>query len=356
MAGVGRFKEALIYSRFAGKDQSLLRELQRAGMAISMGLRRASDAVPRLASSGALGLCLTLLLAAQPWGYAEGKRIGVLYPEIREPYRGIFANIVAGVRETGLGAVEEYVLTETSESRRIDAWLESEAIDVVIALGRRGLVAARERSAAIPVVAGAVLVGPGPETQGLAGVSLSPDPERLLEMLGSLAPSVRRVSVVFNPATSQWLIDRARAAAESLRLEFRPYAAGDLRSAAERYSQIFDASYLGQDAIWLPQDPATVDERAILPLILRESWNRNIAVFSSNPSHVPRGALFSLYPDNRAMGRTLALMAAEQTDGAASIEPLRDLRIAVNLRTAEHLGLELSKRQRREFDLVFPPQ
>ena len=99
-----------------------------------------------------------------------------------------------------------------------------------------------------------------------------------------------------------------------------------------------------------------MDERAILPLTLRESWNRNIAVFSSNPSHVPRGVLFSLYPDNRAMGRTLAAMAVEEGNGAASIEPLGDLRVAVNLRTAEHLGLDLSSRQRREFDLVFPPQ
>jgi putative ABC transport system substrate-binding protein len=321
-------------------------------------------AAPRMASSRSLPfgfrwvlrVCLLLLVLAQPWGFAEGKRIGVLYPEIREPYRAIFANIVAGVRDSGVGAVEEFVLLENAEGRGIDAWLESEAIDVLIALGRRGLLAAREQSSAVPVVAGAVLVGPGPETRGFKGVSLSPDPTRLLEMLRSLAPKVRRVSVVFNPDTNQWLIDRARDAAIRLRLEFKSYPAGDLRTAADRYQRIFESTDIGEDAIWLPQDPATVDERAILPLILRESWNQRMVVLSSNPSHVPRGVLFSLYPDNRAMGRTLAMLAVEPNDGAISVEPLRDLKVAVNLRTAEHLGLELSQRRRRDFDLVFPPQ
>ena len=34
--------------------------------------------------------------------------------------------------------------------------------------------------------------------------------------------------------------------------------------------------------------------------------------------------------------------------------PLRDLLISVNVRTAEHLGLEITSRQKRAFDLVFP--
>ncbi len=306
--------------------------------------------------STVIRLLLLLLMAAHPWGFAAGKRIGVLYPDIREPYRGIFANIVAGVRDSGVGTVEEFILRERTEVGTLDHWLESEAIDVLIALGRRGLDAAREQSSAVPVIAGAVLVGRGPETRGFRGVSLSPDPSRLLETLRGLAPGVRRVSVVFNPDTNQWLIDRAHEAAKALELEFRPYPAADLRAAAERYRMIFDAATLGEDAIWLPQDAATVDERAILPLILRESWNRNIAVLSSNPSHVPRGVLFSLYPDNRAMGESLAKLAIDRGNGVDSIEPLRDLRVAVNLRTAEHLGLEFSQRRRHHFDLVFPPQ
>ena len=39
--------------------------------------------------STAIRVLLLLLMAAHPWGFAAGKRIGVLYPDIREPYRGI---------------------------------------------------------------------------------------------------------------------------------------------------------------------------------------------------------------------------------------------------------------------------
>ena len=71
-----------------------------------------------------------------------------------------------------------------------------------------------------------------------------------------------------------------------------------------------------------------------------------------------KGALFSLYPDNVGMGRSLAALALQQMQGGpnktASIKPLRDLLLAVNLRTAEHLGLQFSNQTQREFGLVFP--
>lgn len=102
--------------------------------------------------STVLSLLLLLLMTVHPWGFAQGKRIGVLYPEIREPYRGIFASIVAGVRESDVGSVAEFVLQESTEEVRIDAWLEDEAIDVLIALGRRGFDAVREHSYAVPVI------------------------------------------------------------------------------------------------------------------------------------------------------------------------------------------------------------
>ncbi|WP_255210805.1 hypothetical protein [Methylogaea oryzae] len=40
--------------------------------------------------------------------------------------------------------------------------------------------------------------------------------------------------------------------------------------------------------------------------------------------------------------------------GDTDIEPLKDLLFAVNLRTAEHLGLRFDSQDRRQFDLVFP--
>jgi putative ABC transport system substrate-binding protein len=94
-----------------------------------------------------------------------------------------------------------------------------------------------------------------------------------------------------------------------------------------------------------------------LPLVLEAAWSRNLAVFSSSVTHVRRGALFSLYPNNTALGRQLAASALNypknsNAPGAATV-PLKDALLAVNVRTASHLGLQLTP-PRQGFDMVFP--
>ncbi|MEO8342304.1 MAG: hypothetical protein ABI536_00660, partial [Gallionella sp.] len=101
-----------------------------------------------------------------------------------------------------------------------------------------------------------------------------------------------------------------------------------------------------------------VEESSVLPLVLQESWNQGIAVFSSNFVHVRRGVLFSLYPDNVALGKSLAGLAqgmlVSGNDGTHGMLPLRDVQSAVNLRTAQHLGITSARYQ--DFDLIFPEQ
>ncbi|MDX8386011.1 MAG: hypothetical protein R8M11_05800, partial [Gallionella sp.] len=104
---------------------------------------------------------------------------------------------------------------------------------------------------------------------------------------------------------------------------------------------------------WLPQDPTSAEERAVLPLILQKSWNQGISVFSSNFNHVRRGVLFSLYPDNIGLGGSLATMAqgilASKSKETHGISPLRDVMSVGNQRTAKHLGVDGG-----DFDMKFP--
>jgi putative ABC transport system substrate-binding protein len=76
----------------------------------------------------------------------------------------------------------------------------------------------------------------------------------------------------------------------------------------------------------------------------------------SSLGHVRRAVLFSLYPDNAAMGRHLGETAQEFLAsgdyGEHGMVLLREVLQAVNLRTAMHLGLDVSAQQ--GFDMVFP--
>ena len=131
-----------------------------------------------------------------------------------------------------------------------------------------------------------------------------------------------------------------------------------LDQAANIYRQTIDAGLTTADAIWLPQDPYTVDQKTILPELLRAAWSDNFVVFSSNASHVKRGVLFGLYPDFEKMGASLGRLALDASTGKSikktPVQPLTDVLTAVNLRTADHLGLNLKSDQRDTFDLTFP--
>jgi putative ABC transport system substrate-binding protein len=189
------------------------------------------------------------------------------------------------------------------------------------------------------------------------GISLTPDPALLFMRLKNLLPAVKRVIVIYDPYRNDWLIKLAREAAKAQGLELVANEARDMASAAHLYEAAFASADSRRDAIWLPQDATTVDENTILPLVLKESWNRGVAVFSSSFLHVKKGALFALYPNNLELGRALAssalgVLAGEP--GKKGMLPLREVHTAVNLRTASHIGLNIGYQQQRSFDSVFP--
>ena len=305
---------------------------------------------------GVMLLFFTALAVTSPAWAAGEDRIAVIYPDIGEPYRGIFTKIIEGV-EDKLGArVASHPVRADTDPSVLKASLLRQNTRVVIALGRQGMKAVTALNGDIGVVVGGVLTVPENEARGQPVISLSPDPVLLFARMKMLMPTTKRVHVVYDPAVNGWLIKLAKEAAYAQGLELVVHEAQDLRSAVMLYQEIFSAANGRRDVLWLPQDSTTVEERIILPLVLQESWNQNIAVFSSNSSHVRRGVLFSLYPDNVALGKSLAGLAQDILSsghyGVRGVMPLRDVQSVVNLRTAKHLGINPDSQQ--GFDTTLP--
>ncbi|HYC41390.1 MAG TPA: ABC transporter substrate binding protein [Noviherbaspirillum sp.] len=283
--------------------------------------------------------------------------VAVVYPDIGEPYRSVFAKIIEGIEDGARQSVRIYPIGPNHDPAELNALLKKNGTKVVIALGRQGLKATSSLDSTIPVVVGGVLAIPEAENRSLMGISLTPDPALLFTRLKNLMPGVKRVIVVYNPQHNEWLIKIAREAAKAQGVELATYEARDLAAAARAYESAFASADSRRDAVWLPQDATTVDENTILPLVLKESWNRNVPVFSSSFLHVKKGALFALYPNNLELGRTLATSALAVMSGDArrrGVLPLREVQTAVNLRTASHIGLTIGYQQQRSFDFIFP--
>ncbi|MBS4099497.1 MAG: hypothetical protein KGZ83_22055 [Sulfuricella sp.] len=283
--------------------------------------------------------------------------IAVIYPDIGEPYRSIFTKIIEGIEDKAKTRVASFPIGANQNTQDLAGELRRQNVQVVIALGRNGLKAAAGLDRDIGIVAGGVLSVPEADVRGMSVFSLAPDPAMLFERLRALMPSIKRVFVAYDPRQNAWLIRLAREAARNQGIELVAQEAGDLKTAMRIYQESMASADPKKDALWLPQDSVTVEESSVLPFVLQEAWTHALVVFSSNVSHVKRGVLFSLYPNNVELGRNLASSALGQISSgrqSPAITPLKDVLMAINVRTAAHLGVSIGQRQLQAYDMVYP--
>ncbi len=305
-------------------------------------------------------ICLLILIATNltEAHAADAATVAVIYPEVGKPYQDVIDSIIKGIRQQAGSSLAFYPLKAEAADKNLNPWLEQHKIKAVIALGKQGLEATNKLPNGIQRILGALLSPPpNNETSYAGGILLVPDPENIFTRIKQLSPKTRRVIVVHDPATNDWLIQLAKQSADKNGLELNALPAHDLREAATTYTQLQQQGLKESDLVWLLNDPNTVDQNTILPLLLKASWDDGFVVISNNPSHVKRGVLFALYPDYVRMGVSLGKLAAQAVagvNGHGTISTLVDLSIAVNIRTAEHLNLTYSQKEQESFDLIFP--
>ncbi|CAM3886669.1 ABC transporter substrate binding protein [Roseateles saccharophilus] len=297
-------------------------------------------------------------LGARPAFAAEAARgMAVVYPDLGEPFRQVFTTIIEGIEDKLGGSVISIAVANNANPAQVADDIRKRDVQVLIGLGRGGMRVAAAMAGELAVLVGCVVSVQESEARAFPVHTLAPDPALLLTRLKRLRPATRRVQLVYDPKLNGWLVRLAREAAKAEGMELQALEAADPAEALRGYTQLLAAADPAHDALWLPQDPTTVDDNVVLSLVLREGWSRNIAVISSHLAHVKRGALFSLYPDNHELGRTLAAsaqrLAAAPKAAAGGVLPLRQARAAINIRTAAHLGIDVAAVQ-SGFDLVYP--
>ena len=309
-------------------------------------------------------LLVTLLLSSALAMAANADKIAIFYPKAKEPYRSIYQEIISGSHSAAQDIQNQvlfnnFILEKNFNGEEIVSQLKQKQINKVIVLGRSGWQLAKYLSKRFTadgkkefhVVSGALPISPN----GISGISLITDPAYLFNYLHQVAPQVEKVHVAYSKK-SAWLIELAKQAAKEQGLTLDLKQVTSTKEAINFYQQLFDSGVSKKDALWLPLDRISANDKVTLPLILEKAWKKEVVVFSSKPSHAKRGALFSTYPDNFALGKHLFTMVQEldkqpeQKDFAA----LKSTLLAVNLRTAAHLGLKYSAKQQQEFKLTFP--
>jgi putative ABC transport system substrate-binding protein len=299
-------------------------------------------------------LALLLFALTSTNVFAETK-VGIIVPELRAPFKVIFDTIGEGVDEELNQRTSKLTLGKNYDPQLISRWIKKENINAVITLGGVGQKSTMYMPRGVPVVLGALSSSPGAANK-FSGVALTPNPKSLFQLLKRLDKQRNKIVVVYNPANNQWLVDLAKRQAAAIGVQLAAYQATGIKQAAIIYDKIFDGE-IDSTAIWLLQDRKVVDSKIVLPFILEKAWQKKMVVFSSALNHVKKGVLFSMYPDNKSHGKQLAkliLSKSKATSSEVELYPSEGLQDAVNSRTAEHLGLNISRSELREFDVVFP--
>lgn len=284
-------------------------------------------------------------------------KVAIFYPDAKEPYRSIYQDIITGTQsgikigEQPAIQLESFTLKKGFDSDLIAKNLREQNISKVIVLGRLGYNLAKSLPKEFNVVSGALPIRPN----GVSGISLITDPGYLFEYLTQVAPEVNRIHIAYSKR-SDWIIELAKTAAVKQGLSLELKKVNNTKEAVQYYQHLFESDVSKQDAIWLPLDRVSSHDKITLPIILEKAWAREMVVFSSKPSHAKRGALFSTYPDNFVLGQRLyqMLVALSKQPQQKRFAALSSLQLAVNLRTAAHLGLKYSSEQQQSFKLTFP--
>ena len=222
-------------------------------------------------------------------------------------------------------------------------------VDLIFSITTPATQAAQKATADnnIPVVFGVLTdpVGAGVVTSltqpggNITGVTFGPQEARRLEWLTRIAPSVKRVYIIYNPndSSAKLALETATATAARLGLEIISREASspdEVTAALTDFPENVDALYLLPDS----------QTEAQLADILAVADARHLPTSVANASAVEKGPLYSYAMKLDPTGRQAARLADQILKG---IEPAdlpvetTEFFLAINLKTAETIGLTL---------------
>ena len=289
---------------------------------------------------------------------ASAPRVAIVQSSALGPFVEASEALTAALRRDPL---QPEILTfdlagDPANAPALFARVETAAPRLVVTVGSLATNAALDAKLTAPVVFAMVLY---PEASGFlhrngktsTGASLDIPPDVQFRLLRRLLPKASRVGVLYHPSETGPVVEAARraVAAHGFTLVARPVADPGAAPAA------LDELMAEVDAIWTVADSHVFTAQTTAPLILA-TLRRGIPLLGLSTAQVRAGAVAALYCDYADIGRQAAEVAARVLAGAnpsdVPVTVPRVVRLALNTRTAEHLGLPLAADLVKEADEV----
>lgn len=252
----------------------------------------------------------------------------------------LYSQALSGFRKGFRGAVEEHDLGgDEGKGRRILESMKDSPPDVIVAIGAKAAIAARQTMPEVAMVY-SLVVNPkriGIQGPNVAGVAHVISPGDQFAHLKKLAPRVKRIGVVHHRSSNATIREGQKGAlAHGLALVAREV------KKREDVPQALSALLAKVDAVWLIADLVVVTQESF-EYLLTKSFEAKLPILAYSKAFVKGGALVALSPDYVGIGVAVAGLAndivAQGTVTAREVPPPGEL--FVNSVTATRLGLGL---------------
>jgi putative ABC transport system substrate-binding protein len=259
-----------------------------------------------------------------------------------------YEETLRGFEDTvGHRIVAEYDMQgDFNRGRKILAEIRSDVQpDLILAVGVWALQAIVRNPPDIPVVF-AMVLNPstviGSEPRNITGASMNVPVEQSIQLLEELGPTIRRVGVIYSAAETGYLVEKAAAAAQERGLEL---VAREIASSKQAVQAVNALRAEGIDALWILPDETVLDP-TVLEYALLWSYRYKIPLLGLSERQAEMGALLSVsFGSSRDIGRQAGELAnvilEGGGDGPIPYTTARSIRVIVNLKAAEKLGVEI---------------
>jgi len=223
---------------------------------------------------------------------------------------------------------------------------------VIVTVGSLATAAALRGPSSVPVVFSMVLYPRqsgflAHSSRGVTGASLDIPLDIQFAYLQRLLPASRRVGVLYHPAETGTIVEAARSAASSHGFTLVTEAVNDPAEAVAALGALMEKV----EVVWAVADGHVFTPQATSALILA-ALRRRIPLIGLSTAHVRSGAVAALYCDYAEVGRQTAELASRVLQGEKCedipVAAPRTVTLALNLRTAQHLGMSIAADLERE--------
>jgi putative ABC transport system substrate-binding protein len=317
--------------------------------------------IGRLAAAGASAAGLVLLggcaLGASTSKLAKVPRVGLIGPSPDAPW---VQPLWAGLRELGWVEGQNFSVERRDQTSATDDQISADVagllampVDVLVTSGTSATLAAKQATQAIPIVFANVsnpvgvgvvasLAQPGGNVTGVSNGASTPLSGKLLELLRAIVPGLAHLAVIYdvtNPVSNALTLAERQEAAGPLGVQVRALY---FNSADDLASAFATAASWPAHGVIVAQSALLLSERARIAELAARS---HLPAMYGAKEFVEAGGLMSYGTSLTGTFQRAAIYVDKILRGARPadlpVEQITTLEFAVNVKTAQALGLTL---------------